>query len=175
MIAFASFGQRLLIIGSFEFWNLMAFLSSNPNSYLFILIGGNSPLGSFNGIVSKIGCNPVHTLFYGGCYLLATFVAFIQFMCSGYCNNLKSFSILKVQVFHKSHLMKLRVAPSETAMSDVLREVSLLTLLESKRRKRISDSLPFYPVLFWFSYYLKAHNLHFHLARSKASELLVKN
>lgn len=28
-----------------------------------------------------------------------------------------------MQAFHKSHLLKLRVAPSETAMTDVLREV----------------------------------------------------
>ena len=33
---------------------------------------------------------------------------------------LKSF---KLQAFHKSHLLKLRVAPSETAMTDVRREV----------------------------------------------------
>lgn len=30
------------------------------------------------------------------------------------------------QAFHKSHLLRLRVAPSETAMSDVLREVSFV-------------------------------------------------
>ncbi|CAK7327418.1 unnamed protein product [Dovyalis caffra] len=29
-----------------------------------------------------------------------------------------------IKAFHKSHLLKLRVAPSETAMTDVLREVS---------------------------------------------------
>ncbi|KAJ6691575.1 MAP/MICROTUBULE AFFINITY-REGULATING KINASE [Salix purpurea] len=29
-----------------------------------------------------------------------------------------------IKAFHKSHLLKLRVAPSETAMNDVLREVS---------------------------------------------------
>ncbi|CAA6670230.1 unnamed protein product [Spirodela intermedia] len=34
------------------------------------------------------------------------------------------------KVFHKSHLMKLRVAPSETAMSDVLREVSIMKILD---------------------------------------------
>jgi len=32
----------------------------------------------------------------------------------------KSFQL---KAFHKSHLLKLRVAPSETAMTDVLREV----------------------------------------------------
>ncbi|RRT77369.1 hypothetical protein BHE74_00007555 [Ensete ventricosum] len=31
-----------------------------------------------------------------------------------------------MQIFHKSHLLKLRVAPSETAMTDVFREVSIL-------------------------------------------------
>jgi len=29
----------------------------------------------------------------------------------------------QLKAFHKSHLLKLRVAPSETAMTDVLREV----------------------------------------------------
>lgn len=33
----------------------------------------------------------------------------------------------QLQAFHKSHLLKLRVAPSETAMTDVLREVSAST------------------------------------------------
>lgn len=33
-----------------------------------------------------------------------------------------------LQAFHKSHLLKLRVAPSETAMTDVLREVFPLSL-----------------------------------------------
>lgn len=37
--------------------------------------------------------------------------------------DVKSF---KLQSFHKSHLRKLRVAPSETAMTDVLREVYFL-------------------------------------------------
>ncbi|CAI0397764.1 unnamed protein product [Linum tenue] len=32
--------------------------------------------------------------------------------------------------FHKSHLLKLRVAPSETAMSDVLREVLIMKMLQ---------------------------------------------
>ncbi|CAN6479322.1 unnamed protein product [Victoria cruziana] len=35
-----------------------------------------------------------------------------------------------IKAFHKSHLSKLRVAPSETAMSDVLREVSIMKMLE---------------------------------------------
>lgn len=30
---------------------------------------------------------------------------------------------IRIQAFHKSQLLKLRVAPSETAMTDVLREV----------------------------------------------------
>ncbi|KAG0475964.1 hypothetical protein HPP92_012805 [Vanilla planifolia] len=34
------------------------------------------------------------------------------------------------KVFHKSHLRKLHVAPSETAMSDVLREVSIMKMLD---------------------------------------------
>ncbi|OVA18100.1 Protein kinase domain [Macleaya cordata] len=35
-----------------------------------------------------------------------------------------------IKAFHKSHLLKLRVAPSETAMTDVLREVSIMKILE---------------------------------------------
>lgn len=35
-----------------------------------------------------------------------------------------------IKAFHKSHLLKLRVAPSETAMTDVLREVSIMKMLE---------------------------------------------
>ncbi|XP_019052845.1 PREDICTED: LOW QUALITY PROTEIN: serine/threonine-protein kinase GRIK1 [Nelumbo nucifera] len=35
-----------------------------------------------------------------------------------------------IKAFHKSHLLKLRVAPSETAMSDVLREVSIMKMLD---------------------------------------------
>ncbi|XP_004505984.1 serine/threonine-protein kinase GRIK2-like [Cicer arietinum] len=35
-----------------------------------------------------------------------------------------------IKAFHKSHLLKLRVAPSETAMSDVLREVFIMKMLE---------------------------------------------
>ncbi|RDX64189.1 Serine/threonine-protein kinase GRIK2, partial [Mucuna pruriens] len=35
-----------------------------------------------------------------------------------------------IKAFHKSHLLKLRVAPSETAMTDVLREVFIMKMLE---------------------------------------------
>ncbi|KAK4747205.1 hypothetical protein SAY87_026242 [Trapa incisa] len=35
-----------------------------------------------------------------------------------------------IKAFHKSHLLKLRVAPSETAMTDVLREVLIMRILE---------------------------------------------
>ncbi|KAG5515473.1 hypothetical protein RHGRI_036505 [Rhododendron griersonianum] len=35
-----------------------------------------------------------------------------------------------IKAFHKSHLLKLRVAPCETAMSDVLREVLIMKMLE---------------------------------------------
>ncbi|XP_022140398.1 serine/threonine-protein kinase GRIK1 [Momordica charantia] len=35
-----------------------------------------------------------------------------------------------IKAFHKSHLSKLRVAPSETAMTDVLREVLIMKMLE---------------------------------------------
>ncbi|XP_010932972.1 serine/threonine-protein kinase GRIK2 isoform X2 [Elaeis guineensis] len=35
-----------------------------------------------------------------------------------------------IKVFHKSHLLKMRVAPSETAMTDVLREVSIMKMLD---------------------------------------------
>ncbi|KAJ6817548.1 serine/threonine-protein kinase GRIK2-like [Iris pallida] len=35
-----------------------------------------------------------------------------------------------MKVFHKSHLLKLRVAPSETAMTDVLREVSIMKIFD---------------------------------------------
>ncbi|KAF8395213.1 hypothetical protein HHK36_019156 [Tetracentron sinense] len=35
-----------------------------------------------------------------------------------------------IKAFHKSHLVKLRVAPSETAMTDVLREVSIMKMLD---------------------------------------------
>uniref|UniRef100_A0A2P2M1M2 non-specific serine/threonine protein kinase n=1 Tax=Rhizophora mucronata TaxID=61149 RepID=A0A2P2M1M2_RHIMU len=34
-----------------------------------------------------------------------------------------------IKAFHKSHLLKLRVAPSETAMNDVLREVLIMKML----------------------------------------------
>ncbi|KAL6979317.1 Serine/threonine-protein kinase grik2 [Sarracenia purpurea var. burkii] len=35
-----------------------------------------------------------------------------------------------IKIFHKSHLSKLRVAPCETAMTDVLREVLIMKMLE---------------------------------------------
>ncbi|XP_042512028.1 serine/threonine-protein kinase GRIK1-like isoform X2 [Macadamia integrifolia] len=35
-----------------------------------------------------------------------------------------------IKAFHKSHLLKLRVAPSETAMTDVFREVSIMKMLD---------------------------------------------
>ncbi|XP_010520363.1 PREDICTED: serine/threonine-protein kinase GRIK2 [Tarenaya hassleriana] len=35
-----------------------------------------------------------------------------------------------IKAFHKSYLLRLRVAPSETAMSDVLREVMIMKMLE---------------------------------------------
>ncbi|PKA55674.1 Serine/threonine-protein kinase GRIK2 [Apostasia shenzhenica] len=35
-----------------------------------------------------------------------------------------------IKVFHKLHLLKLRVAPSETAMTDVLREVSIMKMVD---------------------------------------------
>ncbi|XP_030546084.1 serine/threonine-protein kinase GRIK1 isoform X1 [Rhodamnia argentea] len=35
-----------------------------------------------------------------------------------------------IKAFHKSHLLRLRVAPSETAMTDVLREVLIMKILE---------------------------------------------
>nr|GEZ21293.1 serine/threonine-protein kinase GRIK2 isoform X1 [Tanacetum cinerariifolium] len=36
----------------------------------------------------------------------------------------------QLKAFHKSHLIKLRVAPSETAMTDVLREVLIMKMLD---------------------------------------------
>ncbi|XP_016434080.1 serine/threonine-protein kinase GRIK1 [Nicotiana tabacum] len=42
------------------------------------------------------------------------------------CNDGKYYAI---KAFHKSHLLKLRVAPSETAMNDVLREVMIMKML----------------------------------------------
>ncbi|KAJ8543921.1 hypothetical protein K7X08_025539 [Anisodus acutangulus] len=42
------------------------------------------------------------------------------------CTDGKHYAI---KAFHKSHLLKLRVAPSETAMGDVLREVSIMKML----------------------------------------------
>ncbi|XP_022731063.1 serine/threonine-protein kinase GRIK2-like [Durio zibethinus] len=35
-----------------------------------------------------------------------------------------------IKAFHKSHLLKMRVAPSETAMTDVLREVLIMKILQ---------------------------------------------
>ncbi|KAJ8512662.1 hypothetical protein OPV22_003096 [Ensete ventricosum] len=35
-----------------------------------------------------------------------------------------------IKIFHKSHLLKLRVAPSETAMTDVFREVAIMKMLD---------------------------------------------
>lgn len=35
-----------------------------------------------------------------------------------------------IKVFHRSHLLKLHVAPSETAMNDVLREVSIMKMVD---------------------------------------------
>ncbi|KAK1318074.1 Serine/threonine-protein kinase GRIK2 [Acorus calamus] len=49
-------------------------------------------------------------------------------MINEYVRNVRS--VLEAMVFHKSHLLKLRVAPSETAMSDVLREVSIMKMLD---------------------------------------------
>lgn len=45
--------------------------------------------------------------------------------------NIDILSIIREQAFHKSHLLKLRVAPSETAMTDVLREVLLFPFILS--------------------------------------------
>nr|XP_029122914.1 serine/threonine-protein kinase GRIK2 isoform X4 [Elaeis guineensis] len=39
-------------------------------------------------------------------------------------------NVILSEVFHKSHLLKMRVAPSETAMTDVLREVSIMKMLD---------------------------------------------
>ncbi|XP_078437726.1 serine/threonine-protein kinase GRIK1-like [Wolffia australiana] len=58
-----------------------------------------------------------------------------------------------IKVFHKSHLLKLRVAPSETAMSDVLREVSIMKILDHPNVVKLieviddPDSDNFYMVL----------------------------
>lgn len=42
----------------------------------------------------------------------------------------KDDNLYAMKVFHKSHLVKLRVAPNETAMTDVLREVSIMKMLD---------------------------------------------
>uniref|UniRef100_M1AEB7 non-specific serine/threonine protein kinase n=1 Tax=Solanum tuberosum TaxID=4113 RepID=M1AEB7_SOLTU len=42
------------------------------------------------------------------------------------CTDGKHYAI---KAFHKSHLLKMRVAPSETAMGDVLREVSIMKMV----------------------------------------------
>ncbi|KAJ3700815.1 hypothetical protein LUZ61_004520 [Rhynchospora tenuis] len=42
----------------------------------------------------------------------------------------KDDKLYAIKVFHKSHLVRLRVAPSETAMTDVLREVSIMKMLD---------------------------------------------
>lgn len=58
-----------------------------------------------------------------------------------------------IKVFHKSHLLKLRVAPSETAMTDVLREVSIMKMLSHPNIVNLieviddPDTDPFYMVL----------------------------
>ncbi|KAI4322250.1 hypothetical protein L6164_021962 [Bauhinia variegata] len=44
--------------------------------------------------------------------------------------NLVDGNYYALKAFHKSHLLKLRVAPSETAMTDVLREVLIMKMLE---------------------------------------------
>ncbi|CAK8536254.1 unnamed protein product [Lathyrus sativus] len=58
-----------------------------------------------------------------------------------------------IKSFHKSHLRKLRVAPSETAMTDVLREVLIMKMLEHPNIVNLieviddSESDDFYMVL----------------------------
>lgn len=44
--------------------------------------------------------------------------------------NTKDGKKYAIKVFHRSHLLKLHVAPSETAMSDVLREVSIMKMVD---------------------------------------------
>lgn len=44
------------------------------------------------------------------------------------CQIMMVYVVILMQAFQKSHLLKLRVAPSETAMNDVLREVRDLSL-----------------------------------------------
>lgn len=52
-----------------------------------------------------------------------------NFEDSGVFCRLLSLKSFQLKAFHKSHLLKLRVAPSETAMTDVLREVYFLVYL----------------------------------------------
>ncbi|KAJ6365662.1 hypothetical protein OIU76_030436 [Salix suchowensis] len=47
-----------------------------------------------------------------------------------------------IKAFHKSHLLKLRVAPSETAMTDVLREVFAYSLLGLWSLVLLESALP---------------------------------
>ncbi|KAL5565654.1 hypothetical protein UlMin_028818 [Ulmus minor] len=46
-----------------------------------------------------------------------------------YCSRVDG-KYYAIKAFHKSHLLKLRVAPSETAMTDVLREVLIMKMLD---------------------------------------------
>ena len=52
----------------------------------------------------------------------------------------------ELQSFHKSHLQKLRVAPSETAMTDVLREVYffLVSFFKKNEQYRVIQGVPIY-------------------------------
>ncbi|KAF0889173.1 hypothetical protein E2562_022440 [Oryza meyeriana var. granulata] len=45
-------------------------------------------------------------------------------------SNTEDGKLYAVKVLHKSYMKKVRVAPSETAMSDVLREVSIMKMLD---------------------------------------------
>ncbi|CAI0397759.1 unnamed protein product [Linum tenue] len=60
-----------------------------------------------------------------------------------------------IKSFHKSHLLKLRVAPSETAMSDVLREVLIMKMLQHPNIVNLIEVIDdpntdhFYMVLFY--------------------------
>ncbi|PNT62252.1 hypothetical protein BRADI_4g00245v3 [Brachypodium distachyon] len=44
--------------------------------------------------------------------------------------NTEDGKLYALKVLHKSYMKKVRVAPSETAMSDVLREVSIMKMLD---------------------------------------------